>query len=83
MKDKIMLPGKERRGPISWMTRNPVAANIVMLILVAGGLLQAFNGYFVLALNNQSGTHVQPGHCLTWIQPQGFPQSHHALFGQP
>jgi multidrug efflux pump subunit AcrB len=43
MKDKIILSGKERRGPISWMTRNSVAANIIMLILVAGGLLQIFN----------------------------------------
>jgi len=40
MKDKPILSGKERRGPISWMTRNPVAANIVMVILVLGGLLQ-------------------------------------------
>ncbi len=43
MKDKPILPGKERRGPISWMTRNPVAANIIMLILVLGGILQIFN----------------------------------------
>jgi len=43
MKDKTILPGKERRGPISWMTRNPVAANIIMLILVLGGILQVFN----------------------------------------
>ena len=43
MKSSIPLPGKERRGPISWMARNPVAANIVMLILILGGLIQAFN----------------------------------------
>ena len=43
MKDKLILPGRERRGPLSWMTRNPVAANIIMLILVLGGLIQAFN----------------------------------------
>jgi len=43
MKDKLILPGRERRGPISWMTRNSVAANIIMLILVLGGLIQAFN----------------------------------------
>jgi multidrug efflux pump subunit AcrB len=43
MKDKLVLPGRERRGPLSWMTRNPVAANITMLILVLGGLIQAFN----------------------------------------
>jgi len=40
MNNKTMLPGKERRGPISWMVRNPVAANIVMVILLFGGLLQ-------------------------------------------
>ncbi len=43
MKDQPILPGKERRGPISWMTRNPVSANIIMLILVFGGILQLFN----------------------------------------
>ena len=43
MKNKSILPGRERRGPISWMTRNPVAANIIMLILVLGGVLQALN----------------------------------------
>lgn len=43
MKDNNIVPGRERRGPISWMTRNPVAANIVMLILVLGGLIQALN----------------------------------------
>jgi multidrug efflux pump subunit AcrB len=43
MKNSPALPSRERRGPISWMTRNPVAANIVMLILVLGGLIQAFN----------------------------------------
>ena len=43
MNNQILLPGKERRGPISWMTRNPVTSNIIMLILVLGGLLQIFN----------------------------------------
>ncbi len=43
MKNKSILPGRERRGPISWMTRNPVTSNIIMLILVLGGLLQIFN----------------------------------------
>ncbi|MCF7847716.1 MAG: efflux RND transporter permease subunit [Kiritimatiellales bacterium] len=43
MNKNPMLPGRERRGPISWMTRNPVAANIIMLILILGGLIQAFN----------------------------------------
>ncbi len=43
MKNRLTLPGKERRGPISWMARNSVAANIIMLILVLGGLLQTLN----------------------------------------
>ena len=43
MKNNITLPGRERRGAISWMARNPVASNIIMLILILGGLLQAFN----------------------------------------
>ena len=29
----------EHRGPIAWMARNPVAANLVMLIVIAGGIL--------------------------------------------
>ena len=40
MSKSDQLLGRERRGPISWMTRNSVAANIVMVILVLGGLLQ-------------------------------------------
>jgi multidrug efflux pump subunit AcrB len=43
MTAKTTLPARERRGPISWMTRNPVAANIIMAILVIGGVIQAFN----------------------------------------
>ncbi len=31
--------GGEGRGPITWMARHPVAANLVMLALIAGGLL--------------------------------------------
>ncbi len=41
MKSGMILPGRERRGPISWMARNPVASNIIMLILIIGGVLQA------------------------------------------
>jgi multidrug efflux pump subunit AcrB len=29
------------KGPISWMARNPVAANLLMIILMAGGLLMS------------------------------------------
>ncbi|MEI6890546.1 MAG: efflux RND transporter permease subunit [Pontiella sp.] len=43
MKNKFVLSGKDRRGPISWMTRNPVTANIIMLVLILGGIFQAFN----------------------------------------
>ncbi|MBC8206230.1 MAG: efflux RND transporter permease subunit [Kiritimatiellales bacterium] len=43
MKNNATLSGRERRGPIAWMTRNSVAANIVMLVLILGGLIQAFN----------------------------------------
>lgn len=31
-----------RRGPISWMARNPVASNLLMLALLVGGLIMAF-----------------------------------------
>ena len=33
--------GNFPKGPISWMTRNTVAANLLMFILVVGGLLIA------------------------------------------
>ena len=28
-----------RRGPLSWMARNPVAANLLMIFLMVGGLI--------------------------------------------
>jgi multidrug efflux pump subunit AcrB len=31
------------KGPISWMARNPVAANLLMLALLVGGAVMAFN----------------------------------------
>jgi multidrug efflux pump subunit AcrB len=31
------------KGPISWMARNPVAANLLMLALLVGGAFMAFN----------------------------------------
>jgi multidrug efflux pump subunit AcrB len=31
------------KGPISWMARNPVAANLVMFSLIIGGVVFAFN----------------------------------------
>jgi len=31
----------ERRGPISWMARNPIAANLLMVVLLLGGIWSA------------------------------------------
>ena len=31
-------PAEERPGPIAWMARNPIAANLLMVILIGGGL---------------------------------------------
>ncbi|MBS0013174.1 MAG: efflux RND transporter permease subunit, partial [Desulfobacterales bacterium] len=33
---------KIRPGPIAWMVRNPIAANLLMIILIAGGIWTAF-----------------------------------------
>ncbi|MBA2880856.1 multidrug efflux pump subunit AcrB [Desulfosalsimonas propionicica] len=33
---------KIRPGPIEWMVRNPIAANLLMVILIAGGIWTAF-----------------------------------------
>ena len=32
----------ERQGPVAWMAGHPVAANLLMLALVIGGLVMAF-----------------------------------------
>ena len=32
-------PDQERRGPIAWMAKNTVAANLLMLFIIVGGLL--------------------------------------------
>ena len=32
--------GSSRRGPLAWMARNSVAANILMVVLLAGGALK-------------------------------------------
>ena len=31
----------EKKGPIAWMTQNSVAANILMIILLVGGIFSA------------------------------------------
>ena len=33
-------PKRKHRGPLAWMAKNSVAANILMLVLVAGGLVK-------------------------------------------
>jgi hypothetical protein len=32
-------PGPTATGPIAWMAKNPVAANLMMFFLLVGGLL--------------------------------------------
>jgi hypothetical protein len=32
----------EKKGPIAWMAKNPVAANLLMLFLILGGILTSF-----------------------------------------
>ncbi|MFC1498989.1 efflux RND transporter permease subunit [Verrucomicrobiota bacterium] len=34
---------KEKRGPISWMARNTVAANLLMILFLVGGLVSSCN----------------------------------------
>ncbi|MHC4873724.1 MAG: efflux RND transporter permease subunit, partial [Planctomycetota bacterium] len=34
-----ILPENIRKGPVTWMARHGVAANLVMLVLIAGGIL--------------------------------------------
>ena len=37
-----MTRGDLARGSISWMARNPVAANLIMVALIVGGIIMAF-----------------------------------------
>jgi len=39
--DEYRLPRHLARGPIAWMACNPVAANLLMLILMVGGMMMA------------------------------------------
>ena len=34
---------EEERGPIAWMAKNAIAANLAMMILLVGGIWSAFN----------------------------------------
>ncbi len=36
-------PVRERKGPLSWMARNIVAANLIMAVLLVGGALSMFS----------------------------------------
>ncbi len=38
-----MLPGSANQGLISWFIRNPVAANLLMIVLLVGGAMSAVN----------------------------------------
>lgn len=38
-----MADQKKQTGPLSWMAGNPVASNLLMIILLVGGLVLAFN----------------------------------------
>lgn len=42
MTDARPQPSPPRRGPIEWMARNTIAANLLMVILLGGGLWAAF-----------------------------------------
>ena len=35
---------EKQRGPVAWMAQNPVAANVLMLILIVGGLVTLASG---------------------------------------
>ncbi len=48
-------PVGEPRGLLSWFVRNPVAANLLMVVLLAGGALSAFN------LRSQVFPTISPG----------------------
>ncbi|QQE13174.1 efflux RND transporter permease subunit [Planctomycetota bacterium] len=40
---KPKLHDSERRGPIAWMSTNPVAANLIMVVLLIGGIVFMLN----------------------------------------
>jgi len=42
MTEKIKLEPDQRRGPVAWMAGNSVASNMLMLVLLIGGLIYAF-----------------------------------------
>jgi len=42
MTEETKLEPDQRRGPVAWMAGNSVAANMLMLVLLIGGLIYAF-----------------------------------------
>ncbi|QDU35099.1 Multidrug resistance protein MdtC [Poriferisphaera corsica] len=40
---KPQLNDQNKRGPIAWMSHNPVAANLIMFVLLLGGIVFIFN----------------------------------------
>ena len=43
--DEYRLPRHLARGPVAWMACNPVAANLLMVILLVGGMMMAARTY--------------------------------------
>ena len=44
MTEKTAYDPKKQSGPIAWMAKNGVAANVLMLVLIAGGLVTLASG---------------------------------------
>ncbi len=44
MSDSFDFDPQEERGPIAWMAKNAVAANVLMLVLIVGGLVTLASG---------------------------------------
>jgi len=44
MSERPEFDPDQERGPIAWMAKNPVASNVLMLVLIVGGLLTLASG---------------------------------------
>ena len=61
-KDSVgFLPAAESRGLINWFVGNPVAANLLMVVLLVGGALSAFN------LQRQVFPTISPGTVIVTV----------------
>ncbi len=60
-----LAPGSKDRGLISWFIRNPVAANLLMLVLLVGGALSAVN------LQRQVFPTISPGTVVVTVPFSG------------